>query len=92
MGTGILNFACTGSVNSWGFALPALSKGSTVQAGGQFITSNPSPGYTMIQFLLATGTTLEWSNAATQTLAGFRYSLLDSRKYSKQLAGLSVKD
>jgi len=91
MGTGILNFMATGSINRWGFAIPALSKGSTVQSGGKFVITNPSPGYTMYTFLLATGTTLEWSNAAAQTLSSFTESLLSFRKYSKQLAGLSVE-
>lgn len=91
MTTGILNFMATGSLNRWGFAIPALSQSSTVQSGGKFVIANPSPGYTMYQFLLNSSTTLEWSNAAAQTLDSFTDSLLSFRKYNKQLAGLSVE-
>jgi hypothetical protein len=91
METGILNFHATGNPNRWGFAIPALSQSSTVQSGGKLVTTSGSPINNLYSFLLATSTTLEWSNNAAQLLASFTDSLLSFRKYREQLAGLSTE-
>lgn len=89
MNTGIINFTATGSPNRWGFAIPAISSSGTVQSGGKLIITGGSPINNLYTFLLATSTTLEWSNSSAQLLATFCGSSLSTRKYRVQLAGLS---
>lgn len=91
MNTGILNFLATGSLNRWGFAIPAISQSTSVQSGGKLIITGGSPINNLYSFLLATSTTLEWSNTAAQLLASFCGSALSTRKYRQQLAGLSTE-
>lgn len=91
MQTGILNFMATGSANRWGFAIPALSDNTDVQSGGKIVLTSGSPANTMYTFLLASSSTLEWSNSSQQLLDSFTDALIAFRKYNKQLAGLSVE-
>ena len=64
MNTGIINFTATGSPNRWGFAIPAISSSGMVQSGGKLIITGGSPINNLYTFLLATSTTLEWSNSS----------------------------
>jgi|SRR6202035_4605467 len=85
--TGILNFSATGTTHRWGFAVPALSNGATVIAGGKPVLTAGAP-LDVLRALLAGGGTasLEWTNSNQQPLVTLLDALISFRQRADQLA------
>jgi hypothetical protein len=85
--SGVLDFNATGDGHLWGFLVPAISNSDTVLLAGRPVITTGAPLNTLFSLLAGGGTTtLAWTNATSQILAGFAHCFLGIRTYPRQLA------
>ncbi len=89
--TGLLNFVATGSAQRAATAVPALSNGSTVIAGGKIVLTTGNPIPVLIALLLTGSALLEYTNDVSQALVSLRDTLITFRLHNKQLAAASYE-